>query len=40
MFAIITQLYVLYLCLYEHYLEANKDYYYYYKQYLLFVYPN
>ena len=30
MFAIFIQLYLLYLCLYEHFLDANKDYYYYY----------
>ena len=29
MFAIFIQLYLLYLCLYGHFLEANKDYYYF-----------
>ena len=29
MFAIFIQLHVLYLCLYKHFREANKDYYYY-----------
>ena len=33
MFAVFIQLYVLYLCLYGHFLEANKDDYYYYYYY-------